>query len=649
MNISMDIACGEPAVTDEPGYISKTVSIKTDDVREFVCPVCRAITNLPKTEKYVKEWASLYPHSAISVAAKSKVKVERFCDGCQYVGESKSAQGFCVVCEASLCGDCLSVHKKTKVTREHKVISVEELDSTPENQLRFAEGFGCLDHKDKTIEYYCQSHEAFCCADCFFSDHRTCDEVKNLSKDLPSLLSDLKTQEIMDQMNIIEKHLQNFTLTNESNINKLEATFSNLTDKIQAFRKEINERLDEIERTVTAEGNRIYKEEMIRQQEENHQCQCLINAVRNSKTFLESVLKYGTDVQTFLVSKKSIAQLKSYKVLIREKYEEIESLSVQLEFGNLIKGILSQDVDSIAKLQSKRDLTSFPCSYIPDSLFSSGAGKFLREHQVKLVRVLDIHSTGVDSPWYSGGVYLTGGDIVLANRANNTCCLYDSCYNFITSYTLPEKPINMCFVDDHEVAVSFPIRKTIHFLSVRDNSFRDTGTVKTRYRCYGITAISREEVVVAGCMDDKKCYWNIVSRTAGESCYHEIDCHGESAYVALNNCKSRVYISISQNHAVYCFGLRDGRQYFVYTSNNLRHTLGIAVDREDNVFVVGFHSHNIHKLSPEGTTLQVIISGVPHHPNRIFFDKNREHFIVTNMSDDQHERLHLFVSVECSN
>ncbi|KAL3857322.1 hypothetical protein ACJMK2_012000 [Sinanodonta woodiana] len=585
-------------------YISKTVSVKGDAVKEFVCPVCRAITNLPKTETGVKDWASLYPRSAISVAA--KVKVERVCDGCQYAGESKSAQGFCVTCEDSLCNDCLSVHKKNKATRKHIMISVEELDSTPENQVKFGKGFGCSDHQDKHVEYYCQSHEAVCCADCCFTCHRTCAQVKNLSKDLPSLLSDLKTQEINDQMNTIEKHLQTFTLTNESNINKLEATFSNLTAEIQTFRRKINDRLDEIEKTVTAEGNRTYKEE------------CLINAVRNSQIFLELVLKYGTDVQKFLVSKKSAAQL------------------------NLIKDILSKDIKNIAKLQSKIDRKSFPCSIITDSLFNSGVGKFSQEHQVKLDSVVDMHSTGQDRPSYTGGVHLPRGDIVLANRTNNTCLLYDSFYNFITSYTLQGIPMNMCLVDDHEIAVTLPYKRTVQFLSVEDNSFRDTGTMKTRYQCLGITAISRNEVVVSGPTNNKKCYWNVVSRTSGELCHHEFDSNVNSAFVALNNSKSRVYISTSDSHEVYCFDLYNARQHFVYTSRDLRNTLGIAVDREDNVFVVGFASHNIHKLSPEGTALQVITSGVPQYPIRIFFDKNREYFMVTNMSDDQCNRLHLF-------
>ncbi|KAK3578419.1 hypothetical protein CHS0354_035620, partial [Potamilus streckersoni] len=121
-----------------------------------------------------------------------------------------------------------------------------------------------------------------------------------------------------------------------------------------------------------------------------------------------------------------------------------------------------------------------------------------------------------------------------------------------------------------------------------------------------MAAISKDEVVVTGPTDNwEKCYWSIVNRTTGERCRHEFHCPTVSqAYVALNNSKSRVYISVARSNSVYCFGLTDGSQHFVYTSNDLHDPLGVAVDREDNVYVVGYSSHNIHKLAPEGSTLQ---------------------------------------------
>ncbi|KAL3892342.1 hypothetical protein ACJMK2_004555 [Sinanodonta woodiana] len=625
-------------------YISKSTGNKETFGNGIVCPVCRATSNPPITQKPIGEWASLYPQSPSLAIEGPKVKAERYCNGCQYVGESNTALGFCVVCEESLCNACLTAHKRTKSTRGHNVISIEELTSAPEHHVRFSEGFGCPDHQEKRIEYYCQSHETVCCADCFFSDHRTCDQVKSLSKDLPSLLSDLMPEEIMKQMKKIEKHLRTFITTNESNISKLDTAINKITAEIRTIRKIVNEKLDEIERMVTTEGNRICKEEMIGRQEENHQCQCLINAVRNSHLLLESVLKHGTDTQKFLVCKKLIAQLESYTVQIREKYEEIKFVGVQLEIGDFVKEILSSDICKIAKLQLKEDRKSFLCSGISESLAVSITRKPSRERVIKLANIFNLECKEQKTAFYTGGVWFPDGHILLADFSNRACFLFDSTYKVITSFSLTSNPCSMCFLHDHEVAVTLPDLKTVQFLSVRDSAIRDAGQVQTKYRCFGVSAISINEVVVTGGTNVRdKCYWSLVSRTAGERCHSEFDCPlVTGAHVTLNNRKSRVYISVEMNNSLYCFGLRDAKQYFVYSSRELQCPLGVAVDNEDNVYVVGCRSNNIHKLSPEGITLQVITSGVPRRPLRIFFEKSREYFMVTNDSGNQNKKLYLF-------
>jgi hypothetical protein len=36
--------------------------------------------------------------------------------------------------------------------------------------------------------------------------------------------------------------------------------------------------------------------------------------------------------------------------------------------------------------------------------------------------------------------------------------------------------------------------------------------------------------------------------------------------------------------------------------------------RDDNIYVVAYNSPNIHQISPEGCTIQVITAGVPTNP-----------------------------------
>ncbi|KAL3892420.1 hypothetical protein ACJMK2_004628 [Sinanodonta woodiana] len=613
-------------------------------VKELVCPVCRTAADQQSTKQCVERRISLLPRNTILITEASKMNLGRICDGCQYIEESNVAEGFCTVCEEGLCSTCSTVHKRTKSTRDHKIISVNELISTMENRVRFSEGFGCSEHQDKHVEYYCQTHDDFYCADCFVLNHTTCGDVRRLKDDLPCLLRGLKPEDILGEMKQMEEHLQTFVKENGSNIYEVETKVNGLVAEIQKLRRMINTKLDDLETLVSKEADRIYKQEMLRRQEENRQCQSLIHAVRNSQIFIETVLKFGTDTQIFFVCKKSLAQLKSYSDQIKEYYEEVESITVSLEVTNLVQEILSQDLSSMAKLESNIKRTSHPCFVISDDTIYSTINKSLRESQAKLQKVVEIQNVGENISYYTGIVQLPNGNVVLADYNNKTCCLYDSSYGFLSSYTLSAEPVDMCLLDPHEVAVSLYGSKCVQFLSVRHRTMQDTGTMKVRYQVGGLAAVSTEDLVVSGPTDNSmKCYWSLVNRREGEKCYREFVCPSTIfASVALNTTNTRIFISIYYSNKVLCFGLTDGNQYYTYTSKDLKYPYGTAVDREDNVYIVGNGSKNIHKLSPDGAPVQIVTSGVPLYPLKISFDRNREHFMLTSGSDLQNPKLYKF-------
>ncbi|KAK3579895.1 hypothetical protein CHS0354_025757 [Potamilus streckersoni] len=613
--------------------------------KELVCPVCRTVTSQYRTGKHVGIRISLLPRNAILITEESKMNFGRICDGCQYIDESNVAEGFCIVCVEGLCSTCSMVHRKTKSTRDHKIISVNELTNTLENRVRFSEGFGCPDHQEKHVEYYCQMHDAVCCADCFLLNHTTCSDVKRFNADLPNLMSELRPEVILGKMKKIEEHLRTFVKDNESNICEVETKVNQLVAEIQKLRQMINKKLDDLETLVNSEGDRIYKQEMIKRQEENRQCQSLIHAVRNSQIFLDTVLKYGTDTQIFLVCKRSMAQLKSYSDQVKENYEEIESITVDLEVTKLVQDILSLDLSSIAKLESSAKRSSYPCFAIIDDNIHSITSKSLRESRAKLDKVVEIRSVGKNVSYYTGIVLLPSGNVLLADYNNKTCCLYDSSYGLVSSYTLSAEPVDMCLVDHHEVAVTLYGSKCVQFLSIRHHTIKDTEMMTTRYQVGGLVAVSAEELVVSGPTDNSmKCYWSLVNRREGEKYYREFVCPSTLfASVALNTANTRIFISIYYSNKVLCFGLTDGKQYYSYTSKDLKYPYGTAVDREDNVYVVGNGSHNIHKLSADGTPLQIVTSGVPQYPLKISFDKSREHFTLTTGSDLQNPKLYMFV------
>ncbi|KAL3854790.1 hypothetical protein ACJMK2_014039, partial [Sinanodonta woodiana] len=71
---------------------------------------------------------------------------------------------------------------------------------------------------------------------------------------------------------------------------------------------------------------------------------------------------------------------------------------------------------------------------------------------------------------------------------------------------------------------------------------------------------------------------------------------------------------------------------FKYTHEALDGAYGIAVDREDNVYVVGELSYNIHQVSTSGRPMQVFL-GIPMHAHAICFFSNSNEFHITDGFD----------------
>ncbi|KAL3888595.1 hypothetical protein ACJMK2_000960 [Sinanodonta woodiana] len=122
-----------------------------------------------------------------------------------------------------MCGDCLQVHRKQKMTRSHSVVTITELPSNPENVMKCSEGFTCSDHHGEEIKYHCKEHSVTCCGTCYFDYHKTCTSVTDLRDELPSLLKEVSPGHILDELIQVEHHLKTFSEKNESNIYNLKS------------------------------------------------------------------------------------------------------------------------------------------------------------------------------------------------------------------------------------------------------------------------------------------------------------------------------------------------------------------------------------------------------------------------------------------
>ncbi|KAL3891384.1 hypothetical protein ACJMK2_003646 [Sinanodonta woodiana] len=603
-----------------------TEAAKDEKLRYIKCPVCRNSASPSIKERPTSEWATLFPvNSVLQSIVPAKSKVDCLCDACNSEGTTAPAEGFCLVCKESMCRNCLQVHRKLKMLKDHNIISVEELACNPENVLKLAEGFTCSEHQGEDIKYYCKDHKVPCCGTCFFRGHNKCSKVLDLKEKLPDLLCENKPVEMLADLKKIESHLKKFMETNETSVNNLKTQVSELTTEIRKVRKEINDILDKLEDHVKTEGNRIYKEEVLRIQEQNHQCLSLIHAVRNSHYLFEAVDKYGSNMQQFLMGEKMKSQLNSYCNLVGEKYEKTEAIRFEVQLAPSIKSMLSLSLSELGMVTTRSIFNTIQVGCLRRSM---------KDCRVERVDVVDIKVPNNCKPYYTGVTFLSGDRVMLADYNNNQCILLSSSYQFIASHTLTGQPWNICVLDDTEVAVSLYYWNKIQILSVIDDIIKSVRTVTTKYSCNGIASAGKGEIVVNGYCGNKKSQWSRINMWGDVKCTHQYDSSDyHDNYIALNSTSTRVYVSVCNMNLLLCFDM-DGKKLFTYSPDNLRYPMGVAVDRCDNIYVLGTDSNNIHQLSPDASVQQVVNAGKPRYPRAICIHQSKNILIITNISDE---------------
>jgi sugar lactone lactonase YvrE len=68
---------------------------------------------------------------------------------------------------------------------------------------------------------------------------------------------------------------------------------------------------------------------------------------------------------------------------------------------------------------------------------------------------------------------------------------------------------------------------------------------------------------------------------------------------------------------------------FTYNNPELKVITGITCDSENNIYVAGFSSHNIHQISPDGELIEIYSMGIS-KPRAIFLQKNGRLLLVSN-------------------
>ena len=514
------------------------------------------------------------------------------CDPCLLLIRSTRADYYCVDCDEFFCGNCCSVHKMSKLSRNHKLLTGDEI---PTQKLTVEEENICSKHNGKMLEYYCLVHKNFFCTLCVTQEHKNC-SIEYINDIATGFETSSEYRILTEKIASLLQQLKGLKQLSTRNCQDLQIVYSKFVSDIQSFRSEINNLLDSMETCILKEAQDVKEFDMKAAQTVSTACDTVTTDVGEILSNLQIYKSYKQQRQLVISAKKAETQICEFekkmadlssqniirKYIFHKNQKLLNSLQCMCSLGILVDREKEREKTEMEiKEKGNKDPESIRASYVG---------------QINIKHTEDKYECMI-----SGSVMIDPYRIALTDCHNFCVKLVDVVSKSIVSYLqFSTGPWDITCTDKSQLVVTC-YNKLV---------FVDVGPSLTVNKELQLTGVCKGII-----FNDNQLF---VSLLAPEPAVELISLHGKilkrfslnqymkPLYICLSNSKSTLFVSDKNTNTVTSFDL-EGRVQNIYRSINLKTSHGLTVDRYDNIYISGHNSHNIHQISTECRPIQILL------------------------------------------
>ena len=508
--------------------------------------------------------------------------METICGPCSKKPKRLAAEKYCWDCEEKLCTECAEGHLRWKAFESHHVIDLSSVGL----RIPSSSKINCEIHTDVQIDYFCSQHDVLCCRACLSDSHRSCESVLPLdsaSKDVKnsSLLSDT-----LEEQDYMTETLQKIEEYRNENQKLLKQKKSLIIKQISEAKSKVIKYLDEIEERLITEVESVQKKNEEKINKEKHNICQLTSILKDNKQELEFLKDHGSNNQLFLTLRKQITIIQKTDKKIHDMSSAINE--IDMEFKE-IKNVNIETIGSLSQITR-------PCPIKYKSMKvqheqvevdrSQTLTEFIKEDEINLTR-------GVPY-WLTDMAVTSDNKLLLCNYSDNKVYIYKDYKTYEDEISLTSEPWCITVVPCTDKAVVTLLQeRSIQFINTTNNT--KDNKINIREWCRGVTAV-KDKIYIGG--EDKVIILNIDG-----SFVREIATHGGDNNNLLYN-ERNDQLLLRQDGRLCCINL-DGHVIYTY---DISGGVGLAVDQQGHVYISGRVSDDIHRLSPDGTFRDIVLS-----------------------------------------
>ncbi|XP_063411342.1 uncharacterized protein LOC134694268 [Mytilus trossulus] len=509
----------------------------------------------------------------------------KFCAGCQRSDEDIPAVSRCSDCSELVCQVCSRVHER--MSPPHKVVPMTEIQQLSSSLLTLSKN--CDNHPDQKIALYCCQHDKVVCVSCVPISHQNCKSIISIEKAARGVKDGTAISDLERRISNLCQVTENRRSQSEKTLVDLEKSRTKIKTRVSEIKRKVIAHLDTLEAEIHKDIDSKYANCTESVSRNKDSIQSSADSLSTWKSDLHSLKQHTSEVHLFQVVKFLDAKAYQKELEIREiqtatvpilKYHPSESES---KIKNLVQDLGRITVENIQVQMPVLDIDQ--------------QGQFLVKDERKVSLTHSFQTTKLFKGVSVNSVCFIPNDRLLLSDCWNkqliVCKLDGSISSVIAMNYAPQ---NLTLYDKNHavVAVGYEGIQIIDLTSLKpDRRFKVDG------KCTGITSVK------------DKIWVKKKSRTLTI-----VNINGKVLKVIHTTFDPRE-IYANQDGDVYCTDLNsntvflvssDGKEREIYSSPDLIHAEGIAVDDRGDVFVSGWLSNNIHKISNEGQKHGVVLS-----------------------------------------
>ena len=288
--------------------------------QEITCPQCKEVHQIPpqgvdsfKTYFTVNNLLELLRvHEATASTEGGPTKPVHVL--CESGVDENPALAHCLTCSDHLCESCFELHKKLKVTRDHNVVLLKDLQQMDRKvgMKSVRRKLHCEEHTDEPLKLFCKICQKVICRDCALVKHREHDYVfvHEFRSKAQRVLEELveKTREKQAEFKEHSEHLAKIRETSSTafhaNKQELNAVFDKLIKCIEARRKALLADLETLRQIEDKKFNA-----------ETDYLEMALARFSNSIQFTEKLFDNEDDVEMMLMSTQAKPALENLQQL----------------------------------------------------------------------------------------------------------------------------------------------------------------------------------------------------------------------------------------------------------------------------------------------------------------------------------------------